>query len=231
MSSSSFGLSSLPSDAPRCYVRAVVIYRLRITWRKSITSGRVYRDASTNIRKSSELFRSSAVVRSNDLVTSMTDVASAIVEEKWSTRGKIKQVPIDFVFRLRRSSNFKWYPIEYFRRSMTILQHSFCHVVFCTNFDHQFQKYIESNFKRGLSSSGLTSFSVFFRSDENACADSLLKNYVRSRPRRFPDDFGISCIRRVLASIFVVHGAAQDSLHALLLILLYHTLFGNSVDA
>ena len=46
------------------------------------------------------------------------------------SREIIKQVPIDFVFELRRSSNFKWYPIEYFRRSMTVLQHSFCHVVF-----------------------------------------------------------------------------------------------------
>ena len=77
------------------------------------------------------------------------------------------------------------------------------------NFDHQFQKYTESNFKRGHPSSGFTSFSVFF---------------VRSRLRRSSDDFGISYIRRVLASIFVVRGAAQDSLYALLLILLYHTL-------
>ena len=206
-----------------------MIYRLRFAWRKSIKSGRVCRDASTIIRRCSKLFRRSAVVRSNDLVTSMTDVSSAIVEEKWSTRGKIKQVPIDFVFELRRSSNFEWYTIEDFRRSMTVLQHSFCHVVFACILINSF-KSNTSQTSSAITRAADSRHSPPFRSDENVCTDSLLENYVRFRLRLSSDDFDISCIRRVLASIVVVRGAAQDSPHALLLILLYHTLLGNYVD-
>ena len=44
---------------------------------------------------------------------------------------------------------------------------------------------------------------------------------MRSRQRRSCDDFDISCIRRVLTSIVVVRGAAQDST--------LHTHLGNSV--
>ena len=48
---------------------------------------------------------------------------------------------------------------------------------------------------------------------------------MRSRPRSSLDDFVISCIRQVFASIVVVRGAARDSLHVLFLILLYRKLY------
>ena len=167
---------------------------------------------------------STTVVRSNVLVTSMTDVVSAIVKEKWSTRGKIiKQVPFDFVFGLRRSSNVKWYPIEDFRRSMTFLRCSFCHVVFCMHFDHQFQKYTESNFKGGHTSSGFTSFSVFF--------SIRRKRMYRLSAQKITCDLDrVVPLMTSTSAVFDECWLRLLSFVELLLILLYHTLLRNSVD-
>ena len=139
---------------------------------------------------------------------------------------KIKQDPIDFVFGLRRYSILKWYPIEDFRRSMTILQHSFCLVVFFHARDHQFQS-ISSQTSTAVTRSADSRHSPSFFEQLKTNEESIcLKKYVQSRPRRSSNDCDISCIRRVLASIVVVRGAAQDSLPTLLSIRLYHTLLG-----
>ena len=202
--------------------------KLRITWRKSITNVYVLcRDASTNIRRSSEListFCCRPFERSRDLDERRR------IRDRWgqmidSTTNKTSPnrlrigTPSFFKFQVipdrRFSSKHDGSTTQFLSRC---LLHAFGSSVFKSN---------TSQTSSAITRSAGSRHS--FRSDKNACADSLLENYVRSRPRLSSDDF-ISCIGRALASIVVVRGAAQDSLDALLLILLLHTLSRNSVD-